>query len=161
MLAGCNSAKKNSDEAKNSIQIDFLYAPEKEDWIRNVTGPFNGSGRKTLSGRRIFIKAIPMPSGEAIDAVLSGEQHAHLFSPASRAYIELANTQSRAKMGKDLVASTDNLVLSPVVIATWKPLAEAIGWGKKPVGWSDILTLTHSGRGLQIGGLHTRGLPQP
>jgi Ca-activated chloride channel homolog len=38
-------------------------------------------------------------------------------------------------------------VLSPVVIAMWKPMAEAIGWGKKPIGWSDILALARSQKG--------------
>jgi Ca-activated chloride channel family protein len=39
------------------------------------------------------------------------------------------------------------LMLSPVVIAMWKPMAEAIGWGKKPVGWSDILALARNPQG--------------
>jgi Ca-activated chloride channel homolog len=57
------------------------------------------------------------------------------------------NPQSQSKFGKDLIATTDNLVLSPVVIAMWKPMAEALGWGKKPIGWSDILALARSQKG--------------
>jgi Ca-activated chloride channel family protein len=38
-------------------------------------------------------------------------------------------------------------VLSPVVIAMWKPMAEALGWGQKPVGWSDVLALARDQRG--------------
>ena len=72
---------------------------------------------------------------------------AHLASPASAAFIKLGNAESRAKTGKDLIASTDNLVLSPVVIAMWKPMAEALGWGKKPIGWSDILALARNPKG--------------
>jgi len=67
----------------------------------------------------------------------------------------LGNAESRTKTGKDLVGSTDNLVLSPVVIAMWKPMAEAIGWGKKPIGWSDILALAHNQQGWK-----TYGYPQ-
>jgi Ca-activated chloride channel family protein len=29
----------------------------------------------------------------------------------------------------------------------WKPMAEAIGYGKKPIGWADILALARSDRG--------------
>jgi Ca-activated chloride channel family protein len=38
-------------------------------------------------------------------------------------------------------------VLSPVVIAMWKPMAQAIGWGTKPVGWGEILDLARNPKG--------------
>src|SRR5258708_38256959 len=88
-----------------------------------------------------------MGSGEAIDEVLESRNQPHIISPASSAFIKLGNAQSQSKYGKDLIGSTDNLVLSPVVIAMWKPMAEALGWGKKPIGWSDILALARSQKG--------------
>ena len=93
-----------------------------------------------------------MGSGESIDAILSGRLQAHIASPASAAFITLGNAQSRAKSGKDLIGPTDNLVLSPVVIAMWKPMAEALGWGKKPIGCADILTLARNPKGWQAYG---------
>ena len=125
----------------------FPYGSEKENWIKDVTSAFNRSGAKTQSGRTIFVRTVPMGSGELIDNILSGRLQAHIASPASAAFIKLGNAESRTKTGKDLIASTDNLVLSPVVIAMWKPMAEAIGWGKKPVGWADILALARNEKG--------------
>ena len=130
----------------------FPYGSEKEKWINDVTNVFNQSGVKAQSGRPIFVKALPMGSGETIDNILSGRLQAHLASPASAAFIKLGNVESRAKTGKDLIGSTDNLVLSPVVIAMWRPMAEAIGWGKKPIGWADILTLSRNDKGWQAYG---------
>src|SRR5262249_44180008 len=98
------------------------------------------------------VKTIPMGSGECIDSLLDGSRKAHLTSPASGAFIKLGNAKSRTKTGKDLIGSTDNLVLSPVVIAMWKPMAEAIGWGKKPIGWSDILALSRTQKGWEAYG---------
>ena len=57
--------------------------------------------------------------------------------------------------GQDVIGATQNLLLSPVVIAMWKPMAEAIGWGKKPIGWSDILALAQDKKGWS-----TYGFPQ-
>src|SRR5258708_16574822 len=74
-------------------------------------------------------------------------RNADITSPASTAFSKLGKAESLAKRGKDLVATTENLVLSPVVIAMWKPMAEAIGYGKKPLGWSDILALARDRRG--------------
>ena len=150
---GCKrSSSTSSYQAENaapsgSLELVFTYGSEKENWIKDVTDSFNRSGNKTASGQRIFVRAIPMGSGESIEDILSGATKAHITSPASGAFITLGNAESRAKTGQDLVGSTENLVLSPVVIAMWKPMAEAIGYGKKPIGWTDILALARSDRG--------------
>jgi len=152
LAIGCKNHPPSSKEAppvapRGALELVFPYGSEKEKWISDVTTTFNRSGAKTQSGKPIFVRAVPMGSGESIDNILSGRMQAHLASPASAAFIKLGNAESRAKSGKDLIASTDNLVLSPVVIAMWKPMAEAIGWGKKPLGWSDILSLARNPKG--------------
>ncbi|HEY2456340.1 MAG TPA: VWA domain-containing protein [Candidatus Acidoferrum sp.] len=156
-FAGCKKQPADNRETPTAVpsgalELVFPYGSEKEKWINDVTNAFNQSGVKTQSGQRIFVRAMPMGSGETIDNILSGRLQAHLASPASAAFIKLGNAESRAKTGKDLISSTDNLVLSPVVIAMWKPMAEAIGWGKKPLGWSDILALSKSEKGWQAFG---------
>jgi Ca-activated chloride channel family protein len=138
-----------------AIELVFTYGSEKEEWVKDVTAAFNGERHKTAAGKPIVVKAIPLGSGECIDELVQGSRQAHLTSPASAAFIKLGNAQWRAKTGKDLVGSTDNLLLSPVVIAMWKPMAEAIGWGKKPIGWSDILALARDPQGWA-----SRGSPQ-
>jgi Ca-activated chloride channel family protein len=141
------AAPEGKRAPQGSLELVFPYGSEKEKWIAEVTEVFNQAQKKTSSGKPIYVRAIPLGSGETMDEILSGNLKAHLASPASAAFIKLGNAQSRTKTGKDLIASTDNLVLSPVVIAMWKPMAEAIGWGKKPVGWSDILSLARNTKG--------------
>jgi Ca-activated chloride channel homolog len=133
--------------APDELRLLFSYGSEKQKWIEEVTTAFNQSGAKTSGGKRITVKAIPKGSGECVDDLISGREHDDLISPASNIFIKLGNAQSRSVTGKDLIGSTQNLVLSPVVIAIWKPMAEAIGWGKKPVGWADILALARDKRG--------------
>ncbi len=135
-----------------SLELLFTYGSEKEKWINDVTATFNREQHHTASGKPIFVRAIPMGSGEAIDEVLEGRRQPHIISPASAAFIKLGNAQSQSRFGKDLIGGTDNLVLSPVVIAMWKPMAEAIGWGKKPIGWSDILAIARSQKGWEAYG---------
>jgi len=159
-LPACKS-KTSSPETESQVapadalEIVFTYGSEKEKWINEVTADFNHASHRSNSGKRIFVRAIPMGSGEAIDEVLEGRRQPHLISPASAAFIKLGNAQSQTRSGRDLIASTDNLVLSPVVIAMWKPMAEALGWGKRPIGWSDILALARSQKGWE-----TYGYPQ-
>ncbi len=138
--SGENAAPAVDDA--NTLILLFTYGSEKEDWIQEVTAQFNVGDHRTATGKRIQVQAVAQGSGELIDDLLSGAQKAHLTSPASAAFLKLGNAQSRARTGKDLIGESRNLVLSPVVIALWRPMAEALGWGSKPVGWSDILALT-------------------
>jgi Ca-activated chloride channel family protein len=149
------SAAASKPAPAGKIDLVFTYGSEKESWLKEVTAAFNAQRQTTASGKTIAVQAIPLGSGECIDELLSGTRQAHLTSPASSAFIKLGNAQSRAKTGKDLVGSTESLVLSPVVIAMWKPMAEALGWGKKPIGWSDILAMAREKRGWAA-----RGFPQ-
>src|SRR5499427_5567042 len=162
VLSGCKKTPESSAVAEgshalppNSLELVFTYGSEKEKWIKDVTDSFNRIGRKTSSGKQIVVTAIPMGSGECIDEILSGARKTHITSPASAAFVKIGNAQSRARTGKDMLGPTDNLVLSPVVIAMWKPMAEAIGWGRKPIGWTDILSLARNQQGWQ-----SYGFPQ-
>jgi Ca-activated chloride channel homolog len=101
----------------DDIVLEFAYGSEKEKWITDVTRAYNAAGH-VVKGKRVRVNATPMGSGEAVEEVLAGTRKAHLLSPASGAFIELGNAESRAGAGgKDLVKETKNLVLSPVVIA--------------------------------------------
>ena len=155
-LPACKSKTPTHAESSLSsadkLELILTYGSEKEKWINEVTQEFNRADHRTSSGKRIYVSAVPLGSGEAIDEVLEGRRQPDIISPASAAFIKLGNAQSQSRYGKDLIVSTDNLVLSPVVIAMWKPMAEALGWGKKPIGWSDILALARSQKGWEAYG---------
>ncbi|HEV8578116.1 MAG TPA: VWA domain-containing protein [Thermoanaerobaculia bacterium] len=151
---GSSSSSPSAEDA-NALHLLFTYGSEKEEWIKEATARFNAGDHRTASGKRIQVEAVPQGSGELIDDLLAGARQAHLTSPASGAFIKLGNARSRTRTGKDLIGETRNLVLSPVVIAMWRPMAEAIGWGRQPVGWSDILALARD-----PGGWSSHGHPE-
>lgn len=138
-----------------ALDLLFSYSSEKEEWVKAATDEFNRRAVTLASGKVVRVRSVPKGSGELIDGLLDGSDHAHLASPASGAFVELGNARQRAKTGKDLFASTENLVLSPVVIAMWQPMAEALGWGQRPVGWAEIIALATEPRGWAA-----RGNPQ-
>lgn len=131
----------------NAIELVFPYGSEKKEWVREVTRDFNNAQMTIGSGRPIFVKPIAMGSGELTRDVLDGVVQAHLVSPASGAFVELGNAESQAKTGGPLMGKTQNLVLSPVVIAMWEPMAKALGWPDKPVGWAEVIDLANSDEG--------------
>jgi Ca-activated chloride channel family protein len=166
VLAACQAAKlpvRHPDEQAvedekpdpSAVQLTFTYGSEKEEWIKEVTADFNQSGVQ-VGHKRVQVQAIPMGSGECVEEILSGKRKTHLVSPASHAFLVLGNAEGKTKSGKELIAGkTRNLVLSPVVIATWKPMAEALGWPSKPVGWADLKTLAEKEEGWK-----SLGFPQ-
>jgi Ca-activated chloride channel family protein len=133
--------------AEPGIELLFTYGSEKQEWVDAVTSRFNAQGVRTAGGKVVRVEAVPQGSGEMIDDLLSGARKAHLASPASGLFLAIGNARSRAATGKALINETRNLVLSPAVIAMWRPMAEALGWGSRPVGWSDILDLARDPRG--------------
>ena len=150
LLVGCE--KVGSTDEKNAVPKDavrllFTYSSEKEDWVKEVTATFNQGGHKTKAGKRIYVDAIAEGSGECIDEIINDNQKADVVSPASEAFVRLGNTEGRAKLGREVIGPTQNLVLSPVVIGVWEPMAKALGWPDKPIGWSDILALATDKQG--------------
>ncbi len=155
MLGACgepeNSAPASQAQAPAApspaaLELVFAYGSEKQAWLEDVTGQFNRA-RNKIGDEVVQVKAVAMGSGESVEEVLSGRLKAHLLSPASEAFIKLGNARSQVTTGKNLLEKTENLVLSPVVIAMWKPMAEALGWGKQPVGWAEILQLVNNPQG--------------
>lgn len=89
----------------------------------------------------------PVGSGEAVTAILAGTEKPTVFSPASGAYITLLDQSWQLSHPKRLTRPGEPLVLSPIVIAMWKPMAEALGWPGKPIGWRDILDVSTNPKG--------------
>jgi Ca-activated chloride channel homolog len=150
LLVGCEkvgSTDEKNPVPKDAVRLLFTYSSEKEDWVTDVTATFNQGGYKTKAGKQIYVDAIPEGSGECIDRIINDTQKADLVSPASEVFVRLGNTQGRAKLGREVIGPTQNLVVSPVVIGIWEPMAKALGWPDKPIGWSDVLGLATDNQG--------------
>jgi len=144
-----NTPKRSPEpeESETLIKIQFTYGSEKAKWIRQATETFNNQKLKTATGRTIFVSHNPMGSGACINDILEGTAKTHLVSPASAVFIDLGNAESNTQTGSDLVGQTKKLCLSPVVIAMWQPMAEALGHGKHPIGWKEVIDIAQNPKG--------------
>ncbi len=135
--------------AKPPVTLSIAYGSEKKTWLEAQIKAFQASGGKTASGRPIKVDARAMGSGEALTAITGGSFKAHVFSPASALYVTLLNDAWMAQPGhaKAIAKGGDPVVLSPVVIAMWKPMAEALGWPKKQLSWQDLLKVSQNPKG--------------
>lgn len=136
--------------SSNPVTLTMYYGSEKQNWIDDVVGTFN-SGNYSACDGPITVKAIPVGSGQSMQQILDGTIQPDIWSPAGSAWITLLNAAWNEKHHSELIATgandTPSLLSSPVVIAMWKPQAEALGWPNKPVSWSDIAALSTNPQG--------------
>lgn len=132
-----------------SLVLHMLYGSEKEAWINEVTATFNSQQNMSPNGRPIHVEAIPIGSLESMRAIINGDEQPAIWSPASSVIFPLANNQWASSHSGEMLVEEGNapsLVLSPVVIAMWRPMAEAMGWPDTPLGWSDIVAFAREGK---------------
>ena len=145
-----NQSFQCSAHSSNPVTLTMSYGSEKEAWINDVVATFNSQNITACDGP-ITVKAVPLGSGQSMQEIVAGTIQPDIWSPAGGVWLALINSQWRAKHGSDLIDTSANsspsLVTSPVVIAMWKPEAEALGWPNKAIGWADIAALSTNPRG--------------
>lgn len=131
-----------------SVTISIVYGSEKEEWLEPLVQQFNDARNKTSGGDTIIVEATAMGSIESVRGIIEGTLQPTVWSPASSVYIPVANAEWKNTHADDLVVGTPkDLVLSPVVIAMWRPMAQALGWPGKALGWEEIAQLAVSEEG--------------
>jgi Ca-activated chloride channel homolog len=132
-----------------ALRISFLYSPEKEELLVPLIKRFNESGART-GGKRVFVDAKNVSSGEVQSEVAAGKLQPVLWSPASSFWGRLLNYQA----DQELVADENpSIVRTPVVIAMWEELADAYGYPQRPLGYKQLAELA-------VGGWKVAGKPQ-
>ena len=131
-----------------SVTVSIVYGSEKQAWLEPLVEQFNAARNKTSDGKIIVVEATAMGSIESVRGIIEGTLQPTVWSPASSVYIPVANSEWKKNHTDDLVTGTPkDLVLSPVVIAMWRPMAQALGWPDKALGWEDIAQLATSEEG--------------
>lgn len=150
ILSGCDVV---STLTTPTVTISIAYGSEKREWLDEMVQAYNAQNNQLPSGEVIQVEATAIGSIEAVEGIIAGTLQPTVWSPASSLYVPIANAEWRKQNSSDLVEGTPkNLVLSPVVIAMWRPMAEALGWPDKPLGWADFAQLAIAPEGWEAYG---------
>jgi Ca-activated chloride channel homolog len=136
-------ADSGAPAPKNAIHVSFAYSPEKEKLLLPLIKAFNGE-RTEVGGRAVFVDGINAASGDAEARIAKGSFKPVAWSPASSLWGRLLNFEADQPLTADEAPS---IVRTPLVIAMWEPMARALGWPKKKLGFADVLRLSTSGKG--------------
>ena len=146
------SAKSGTTKSTADVVVQLAYGSEKKSWLSDAMKRFNAKNPHLASGEAIHVEGIAVGSGAAVEDLADGTVKAHAWVPASSMYRDVLNrawTKHQGAIGgkKDLANEGKSIALSPIVLAMWKPMAIALGWPQKPVGWSDVLALSRNPKG--------------
>ena len=163
VLAGCVNIDSDGaigdgagdEDPGNCTPIDSAVSSEKIALLTELARDFNGSDEAKLEGGGCaFVRVKSVSSGGAAQALAStwdteafGPEPV-IWSPAAKSWGAVLN-QRLSERGEDPMAPTNAqpFMLTPLVIAMPKPMADALGYPDTPVGYSDLLALARDPNG--------------
>ncbi len=104
---------------------------------------FNAAANQ-VDGKPVFVKAQNVSSGDAQTKIAAGRLKVTAWTPSSSMWGGLLNFEADQPYAPD---TSPSIVRTPLVIAMWEPMAKALGYPKRKVGFADILKLARSKQG--------------
>jgi Ca-activated chloride channel family protein len=129
-----------------AVEIVVSSSDGKKEWIEDVAKAFHES-KAEVSGKPIRVQVIHMKSGESLQKILDGKEKPTLWSPAGQSWIELINQTWTTRTGHAFIDASRPTVVSGLVVAMWEPMARALGWPDKPIGWDDMIKVASDPKG--------------
>jgi len=139
------------------VVVDVAVSSEKIELLSDLAEDFNRSDLATaeVDGEETCLAVVVQskPSGGAAQLLDRGWDEATegprpvVWSPASSAWQAVLNQRYTASGRETIADEATPFMLTPLVIAMPRPMAEALGWPDEPLGWGDVLELARSQRG--------------
>ncbi|MBO4270979.1 substrate-binding and VWA domain-containing protein [Microbispora triticiradicis] len=135
----------------DGITLTIAASSEKAELLRTMARSYSGH---EVGGRCVDVVVNSKASGDAMQALARGWNTRQdgpkpdVWTPASAGWVALL--RHRVEGGdQQSPVSADNptIAKSPLVIAMPKPMAQALGWPSKKIGWSDVLDLGNDPKG--------------
>lgn len=147
--SGGGSSDGNQTLRDDCQTLNITVSSEKAALMRDMAGDFNGED-KSFGGTCGQVRVTSKASGGAATALAQGWDEAadgprpDVWSPASSAWLGVYRQQASIRDNGDVVGeytSVRSVSQSPLVIAMPKPMAQALGWPSKQIGWTDLAAL--------------------
>ncbi len=142
-------------------QLQVAASSEKAALLSGLAQAYNASN-PSVNGTCVQVAVASKASGGAADALARGWDETvdgpkpDVWTPASSSWTVLLR-QATAQLDRpDLVPKKlPSVAQTPLVLAMPRPMAEALGWPAKALGWTDLVALAKDPQGWG-----TRGHPE-
>lgn len=134
-LAACGRGSVTSPPS-GALILNVQANSAAASWLMKSAGMFNGLGLRTKTGRVVWADVSSVESGAAV-ATMVTKARPDLWVPDSQVWADLAALNGIKMFQGDCV----DTALSPLVIAMHKPIADALGYPARSLGWLDLGSL--------------------
>jgi Ca-activated chloride channel family protein len=143
------------DAPKGCTTVGVASSPEKFELLTTLATRFNRSKEARAGGKCAFVQVKKKSSGAAASILADGwpDEDAEgprpvIWTPSAGTWGAVLNQRLEAK-GQPPMAPADArpFMLTPLVIAMPKPMAEALGYPATPVGYADLIKLAQDPAG--------------
>jgi Ca-activated chloride channel family protein len=128
-------------------ELVIASSADKANMMIRSAADFSEHGRDA-HGRCVHVTVLPKASGAALTALAQGwvaeRPRPDVWSPSGSLWLPLLEDRLATAQSASLIpdaASAPSIASSPLVVAMPRPMAEAMGWPRTPIGWSDLLKL--------------------
>jgi Ca-activated chloride channel family protein len=140
---GSGGSSAGTKAPSGAVKVTFAYSPEKEQLLKPLIASFNGSGAKA-GGKQVFVVGENVSSGDAQLKISRQTYKPTAWTPSSSMWGRLLNFEADQPWAAE---ENPSIVRTPLVIAMWEPMAKALGYPRKKLGFKDILDLARSNQG--------------
>lgn len=143
-----------ADVPQGCTAVDAASSPEKVELLTKLAAAFNSSAAARDDGCT-FVRVQKKSSGVAATALAAGWKdeavdgpQPTIWSPAASSWGAVVNFRLE-KAGQPAMAPADAkpFMLTPLVLAMPKPMADALGYPATPVGFADLIALSQDPAG--------------
>ena len=148
------AAAQTSICARGTTRLDVLASPDAAPVLRRLAAEFARTGQDS-SGRCVDARVTAEDDSAATAALAQAPRDGDATSPdvwvpsASLWLSQLERQRRLAERSGSLVAPgrAPSIATSPLVVAMPRPMATALGWPKRAIGWKDLLQAARSPAG--------------
>ncbi len=130
------------------VSITVSSAVTKSKWLAAGVAEFKAAGITTADGRPIEIATSNVLSGQSMLEIASEQLQPVVWSPGELTWVDQLNERWNRGHPKPIASQPcEPTVLTPVGLAMWRPMAEALGWPDKPVSIKALIELANDPEG--------------
>ncbi|MGW2195504.1 substrate-binding domain-containing protein, partial [Streptosporangium sp. NPDC001682] len=144
--SGASEAGEQPKACDDGVTLTVAASSEKAELLRKIASGYSG---RTVEGRCADVVIETKASGGALQALARGWDERtdgprpDVWSPASSGWVTLLQQRVAGKDAGSLVAAENpSIAKTPLVVAMPMPMAQALGWPDKKLGWSDLLAVS-------------------
>lgn len=145
---GTGVASIDSTPAAEPVHVLIASSVTKKRWLDAAATAFAAGKPVTASGRPIEIEIKGVLSGDSMQQILDGKLKPVVWSPGEESWIaQLGDRWSSAHNRPAITKPCKPTIYTPSGLAIWRPMAEALGWPDRKIGWKTIIDLAANPQG--------------